>query len=133
MQAYLKETFGWSGVQWCGWIKRQRRRAGHQRWESENQHVWIAGGAFELSLGAEQAATLLRGHWSIENGVFYVRDRTMDEDRLHGRKIGLGLSSIRNAVLNLLRYLIPAPYIPDARRKVAAMPDHGLHLLTSHF
>jgi hypothetical protein len=51
------------------------------------------------------------------------------EDRLHGRKIAAGLSGIRNAVLNLLRRLIGASSIPEARRKVAAMPDYGLHLL----
>jgi len=73
---------------------------------------------------------LLRGQWSIENGVFYVRDVTMDEDRLHGRKIAAGLSGIRNTALTLLRRLVPASYIPEARRKVAAMPDYGLHLLT---
>jgi hypothetical protein len=53
----------------------------------------------------------------------------MDEDHLHGRKIAAGLSGIRNAVLNLLRRLIGASSIPEARRKVAAMPDYGLHLL----
>ncbi|MCD6289023.1 MAG: hypothetical protein J7M34_00865, partial [Anaerolineae bacterium] len=60
----------------------------------------------------------------------YVRDVTMDEDRLHGRRIAAGLSGVRNVALNLLRHLVQAPYIPDARRTVAAMPDYGLHLLS---
>ena len=54
----------------------------------------------------------------------------MDEDRLHGRKIGAGWSGIRNAVFHLLRRLVVAPSIPSARRKVAAMPDYGMSLLT---
>ncbi|HEY65772.1 MAG TPA: hypothetical protein G4O02_14500 [Caldilineae bacterium] len=82
MEKYLEETFGWPGVQWCGWIER------HQ-------------------------------------------DVTMNEDRLHGRQIAAGLSSIRNVALNLLRRLVQAPYFPDARRKVAVMLDYGLHLLST--
>jgi len=82
MEKYLEETFGWPGVQWCGWIERQR-------------------------------------------------DVTMNEDRLHGRQIAAGLSSIRNVALNLLRRLVQASYFPDARRKVAVMLDYGLHLLST--
>jgi len=93
-------------------------------------HVWIAGGALEWPLSAPQAAALLRGQWGIENGVFYVRDVTMDEDRLPGRQIAAGLSGVRNVALNLLRRLVAAPSIPSARRRVAAMPDYGLGLLT---
>jgi len=130
MQAYLEETFGWPGVQWCGWIERQRRKLAAPDKIEAKVHVWVAGGAFAWPLRAQEAAALLRGQWSIENGVFYVRDVTMDEDRLHGRKIAAGLSGIRNTALTLLRRLVPASYIPEARRKVAAMPDYGLHLLT---
>jgi len=89
---------------------------------------WLAGAAFSWKLSVSQAARLLRGHWSIENGVFYVRDVTMDEDRWPGRKIGYPLSNIRNAALNLLRTLA-APHNPDARRHLAARPDLGLPLI----
>lgn len=65
--------------------------------------MWIAGAAFTWALTAKEALSRLRQHWAIENGVFRVRDVTYDEDRLHDRKIGLGLSSIRNAAITLLR------------------------------
>lgn len=126
MQTYLEEL-GWPGVQWCGWIERRREVLSSGQVE-EKTHIWIAGAAFQLALTAEQAAALLRQHWEIENGVFYVRDVSMDEDRLHGRKIGYGLSGIRDAALNFLRTL-GAPYIPDARRLLSARPDLGLPLL----
>ena len=125
MQTYLHETFGWPGVQWCGWLLRQRRTA--QR-ISQSWQLWVAGAAFDWSLSAAQAALYLRHHWSIENRVFYVRDVTMLEDRFHGRAIGPSLSSIRNAALNLLRTL-DTIYIPDARRRIATLPDLGFHLL----
>jgi len=127
MQEYLEESFAWPGVQWCGWIARRREVLSSGKVE-EKVHVWIGGAHFVWALTAEQAAVYLRQHWGIENSVFYVRDVSMDEDRLHGRKIGYGLSSIRNAALNLLRTL-GAPYIPDARRRLAARPDMGLSLI----
>ncbi len=127
MGAYLREAFGWPGVQWCGWIQRRREIIASGK-VNEKAYVWVAGADFVWELTPEQAAGYLRRHWGIENGVFYVRDVTMDEDRLHGRKIGCGLSSIRNVALNLLRTL-GAPYIPDARRRLAVRPDCGLPLL----
>lgn len=125
MQAYLRQAFGWPGVQWCGWLRRQRHTAGRT---TDSLQLWIAGAAFDWSLSAAQAASYLRQHWSIENRVFYVRDVTMQEDQLHGRTIGPSLSSLRNVALNLLRTL-GTDYIPDARRHVAALPDLGFHLL----
>lgn len=128
MQEYLRTYFGWPGMQWCGRIRRRRWKNGR---EEEEGYVWVAGAAFAWSLEVEDAARLLRAHWTIENRVFYVRDVTMKEDRLHGRWIGLGLSSIRNVALSLLRYFFPDEFIPDAQRKVCAMPDKGISLLFS--
>ncbi|MEJ5201027.1 MAG: hypothetical protein WHV66_02230 [Anaerolineales bacterium] len=71
---------------------------------------------------------VLRQHWAIENGVFRVCDVIYDEDRLHGRKIGLGLSSIRNAAITLLRQY-RYPYIPDAQRAISAQPSLAFALL----
>lgn len=70
----------------------------------------------------------LRHHWAIENGVFRVREVTYDEDRLHGRKIGLGLSDIRNPAIRLLRQY-RYPYIPDAQRAISAQPSLAFALL----
>lgn len=127
LSAYLQERFAWPGAQWCGWIERKRKRLADSQ-EEISQQVWIAGAAFPLQLTAEQVLLKLRRHWAIENGVFRVRDVTYDEDRLHGRKIGLGLSSLRNAALTLLRRY-RYPYIPDAQRAVAARPDLAFALL----
>ena len=131
MQQYLVQEWGWPGVQWCGYIRRRRRRLHVPTWEEEKRHVWIAGAAFPWTLKGEEAAHLLRTHWHIENRVFYVRDVTMDEDRWHGRRIGPALSSLRSMALTLLCLLISGPYIPDAQRIVNAMDDNGLALLTT--
>lgn len=62
------------------------------------------------SLSAEQAdpvrlLELARGHWSIENKLHYVRDRTFDEDRSQVRKNNAPqtMASLRNLAISLFR------------------------------
>ena len=62
------------------------------------------------SLSEEKASpqdilTFNRGHWSIENKIHYVRDRTFDEDRSQVRKNSAPqvMASLRNTVIGLLR------------------------------
>ena len=56
-------------------------------------------------LAADRALTLLRGHWEIENRLFYVKDDGFGEDRqvLQHHHSGLVMSLLRGAGLNLLR------------------------------
>ncbi len=54
----------------------------------------------------ERVLKLKRGHWSIENGLHYVKDVTMGEDKstIHcenGPKI---MAALRNTVVSLLRH-----------------------------
>lgn len=54
---------------------------------------------------ARRVLDLLRGQWTIENGLHYVRDVTFDEDRSQVRK-GAGaqvMASLRNLAISLLR------------------------------
>jgi len=126
MQHDLSTQYGWPGVQWCGRIRRSRWTATRQ---DERMHGWVAGAAFPWSLTAADAARLVRNHWTIENRVFYVRDVTMDDDRLHGRRIAPALRSICNVALSLLRHLFPGHVIPDAHRLIWARHDSGFSLL----
>jgi len=55
----------------------------------------------------EELLEIIRGHWTIENRVHYVRDMAFDEDRSQVRK-GNGprvMAIIRNLVLSILRIL----------------------------
>jgi hypothetical protein len=54
---------------------------------------------------AERLLSLNRGHWGIENRVFYVRDEAFGEDRCRVRKRSGPqiLAGLRNTALNLLR------------------------------
>ena len=121
LSSYFAERFGWTGVPWCGWIERKGK-------EETSLHVWLAGAAFRWQLTAAQALAHVRRHWTIENSVFRVCDVTFDEDRLHGRKIGFRLSTVRNVAITLLRQL-GFRFIPDVQRAVAANPVLAFALL----
>ena len=56
-------------------------------------------------LAADRALALLRGHWEIENRLFYVKDDGFGEDRhvLQHHHSGLVMSLLRGAGLTLLR------------------------------
>ena len=56
-------------------------------------------------LAPDRALALLRGHWEIENRLFYVKDDGFGEDRqvLQYHHSGLVMSLLRGAGLTLLR------------------------------
>ena len=47
----------------------------------------------------------VRGHWQVENGLHYIKDRWWDEDRHYSKQPGvaLGLAVLLNAVVTVLR------------------------------
>lgn len=52
-----------------------------------------------------EALDLVRGHWSIENSLFHVKDDSFREDRqvLHRHRRGEVMSLLRNVAVTLLR------------------------------
>jgi hypothetical protein len=83
------------------------------------------------------ALKALRGHWETRHKLsnnlcrvwlYWVRDVGFSEDRLHGRKVGPGLSMIRNLALNLIRAL-GYRFVVDGFRALSARADRGLGLL----
>lgn len=80
---------------------------------------------------AADLEALWRGHWTIENRVHHVRDRTFGED---GCQVWAGtapqvLAALRNAVLSLLRS-VGWMNIADALRHYGASASRALHLIT---
>lgn len=128
---YLCREYGWPGIGWSGRVRRYRKRIGQAHWEMIEEHTWVAGGALP-TLSARQAARWLRGHWSVENGVFWVRDVSYGEDRHHARITALALSAIRQMAINVIRRSGFA-YIPDGWRALSSHPDWGLSLLLTSY
>ena len=87
------------------------------------------------SLSPQQAdpARLLelwRGHWGVENRVFWVRDVTMDEDRSQVRTGSAPqiMAALRNLVISLFR-MGKEPSIAAALRRCATKPTYSLSLV----
>jgi predicted transposase YbfD/YdcC len=73
---------------------------------------------------AERLLALVRGHWSIENGLHFRRDDTLKEDRCRLKGQGAqAMAAINNLILGLLRKT-RFETLPDARRYYAVnLPD----------
>lgn len=82
---------------------------------------------FVSSLTGEEASPqrlmrLVRGHWCVENGLHFIKDRWWDEDRQWSIRPGLAerLATLRDAALTALRVL---PGMPDDL-PIRARADH---------
>jgi hypothetical protein len=127
MGPYLQHELDWPGVRLSGHVRRSRRSLGEAEWSSQETHTWVSSLPIER-VSPRTINELLRGYWAVENGLFRVRDVSYDEDRLHGRHIGPGLSSVRNTAISIIRRQAYR-YIPDGWRDIVSQQDHGLHLL----
>jgi len=74
--------------------------------------------------GATQLLEWWRGHWSIENGLHWVRDVTFGEDasRIRTASAPHNMSTVRNAAIGLLRRM-GTTNIAAALRKNALKVD----------
>ena len=87
------------------------------------------------SLGPDEAAAkrlmeLVRGHWGIENGLHWVRDETLGEDRCRVRTGSSPqvLAGLRNAAVQILEEA-GGPSKAAAARRFCAHPEEALALL----
>lgn len=99
------------------------------------QRVSVAYGITSLPrtvADAERLLALARGHWGIENGLFYRRDVTLGEDRsLLRRENGpLILATLNDLTVGLIRRE-GQTNAAAGRRIYAAFPDHAFNLLTA--
>src|SRR5215472_17249064 len=78
MNAYLD---GWPGLAQVAQLKRSVTTADKHREEV----VYLITNLPPLQASPHRLLHLIRGHWSIENGLHYVRDVTFQEDRSHIR------------------------------------------------
>jgi predicted transposase YbfD/YdcC len=81
---------------------------------------------------AKALLALVRGHWAIENGLHWVRDETLGEDRCRVRTGSAPqvLAALRNAAVNLLG-TVEAASKAAATRRFCAHPGEALALIRS--
>ena len=101
------KRLGWPGVQQTFQITREVEWTDRLTGERKSSREVVYG---ITSLSREQAdavqlLVLNRGHWTIENRVFYVRDVTFGEDgcRLRTLAAPINLSSVRSAAISWFR------------------------------
>lgn len=72
----------------------------------ETRHLITSLKADEVS--PKRLMDLVRGHWSVENGLHFIKDRWWDEDRQWSVRPGLAerLAMLRDSALTALR-LVP--------------------------
>jgi predicted transposase YbfD/YdcC len=84
-------------------IVRRRRPLNSRKWTAET--VYAITSLTAIQARPAELAAIIRGHWSIEDRLHWVRDVTYDEDRSQVRK-GNGprvMASLRNLAIAILR------------------------------
>lgn len=119
----------WLGIRQVAQLTRTvtTRRAGKMTQET----VYLITTLSPAKASPERLLALVRGHWSIENSLHYVRDVTFGEDRsrLRTGQAPQILAAFRNLTITLLhraQYFEIAP----ARRHFAYQPQEALALLS---
>ena len=81
---------------------------------------------------ASDFLTWIRAHWGIENGLHYVRDETLGEDRCRVRKGGSAqvLAALRNAAVHLM-HAAGESNRRAATERFQVHPDEAIDLLHS--
>jgi predicted transposase YbfD/YdcC len=95
-----------------------------------DETAWAVTSASPQQLSPPRAARAARNHWTIENGVHWVRDATMGEDasKLRSASAPRVLASLRNLAISVLR-LAGVTNIAQGLRQVGRRPTLGLTLL----
>jgi len=124
LRKHLEGEYGRPQVRWCGLVRRTWRHLHEEDWHV-NERIWLYQSARSKEGATPQRLSAwTRGHWHIENRVFWVLDVTFSEDRNHARQIAPALHFMRSAAINLIRRQ-GFRYVPDGRRAAAARDDRG--------
>ncbi len=117
--AYIREATGFPGIAMILRIDAEVTKAGALvRRETRYMITSLDSG----QVSPRRLMALVRGHWSVENGLHFLKDRWWDEDRQWSRRPGLAerLAMLRDAALATLRL------IPDVPKTlpIRARADH---------
>jgi predicted transposase YbfD/YdcC len=114
----------WPSIKTIVAVERVREIMGKEPRVSTERHYYILSNG---KCDAERAGRIIRGHWSIENGLHYVLDVSFNEDQSRVRK-GHGaenLSRLRRLTANLLQ-LNPTRRSIRGQRKRCGWSDEYL-------
>jgi hypothetical protein len=99
---YIQQEWWWKNLRLVGVIRCSRRRTRDSQRRNQEMTTWgCSRDPSKITL--DQVANALRQHWTVENGIFYVRDVSYSEDRSHARLVGVIMSTIRNLAISIIR------------------------------
>ncbi len=80
----------------------RKKKPTHKARSYEKTHYYILSRPME---SAQQAASLIRNHWCIENRLHWVKDVLMNEDgnRIRDEQAAKNVSLLKNMVLNVIK------------------------------
>jgi predicted transposase YbfD/YdcC len=103
--AHIREAVDFPGIEMILRVDLEVSAAGVTT-SRETRYLATSLGADEVSPG--RLMELVRGHWSVENGLHFIKDRWWDEDRQWSTRPGLAerLAMLRDSALTAWR-LVP--------------------------
>jgi predicted transposase YbfD/YdcC len=126
--AALNDYVRWPGVGQV--VERTCRRLDLRTGRTQEATHYAVTSLTPAQATARDLETLWRGHWTIENGLHYVRDVTLHEDahRAWRGNTPVAMAALRNAILACYR-AAGWRSAADAVRHYASHPDAALHLV----
>lgn len=109
-------------------VRHRRGRSG--RWRTQTAYAVTSLATHQA--GAADLADAVRGHWTVENRLHWIRDVTFDEDhsQVHTGNGPRIMASLRNLTITVLR-LTGVTNVAAALRHHARRPDRPLHTVMS--
>ena len=103
--AHIRDAVDFPGIEMILRVDLEVSAAGVTK-SCETRHLITSLKADEVS--PKRLMELVRGHWSVENGLHFIKDRWWDEDRQWSTRAGLAerLAMLRDSALTALR-LVP--------------------------
>jgi hypothetical protein len=99
---YAREALSFPGLRILLRVDSEARGGGG---EAETETRYFATSLEPGRVTPQELLAWVRGHWQVENGLHYVKDRWWDEDRHYSKQPGvaLGFAVLLNAVVTVLR------------------------------
>lgn len=126
--SWFDKSWKWEGLQAVGKVRREVQRDDDQAPQIE-EHYFLCSFKDEV----KRFASLVRGHWAVENRCHWVLDVTFREDhcQVRDRTAAHNLSILRELVLKVLRSLPGNLSLRRKRRRAALDPAFRSHILSS--
>jgi Transposase DDE domain len=115
---YAREALSFPGLRILLRIDSETRAGGA---EPKTETRYFAASRDPDRVTPDELLAAARGHWQVENGLHYIKDRWWDEDRHYSTqpRVALGFAVLLNAVVTVLR----AAGGPEDERPLRARAD----------